>query len=329
MRILSNSPAPTLKLHRLCETISRHYAVRPNPTRSRLIALIAWMVSLFSLGTIICINLGGVSWPLASRENPVGRLGNPGMELLQWFFDGPPPSTSIANFYHYRLTLNRICAINPTRQRGYGLCYNAGPLGSFRFSQYSPDSYIAQERAFDSVVGRIDFFSPFFFYVVAGACCVANIVVLPSCIVIDGAGEARLRNTRVRNRAVAAMCGQALCLALASATLTYSVLHLAKWMQWMPQVSHIWTGTAPLALTWTGTATSILCALVLGDDAFKAHRNQMQVESSLLTSMHKRGRSTDSYASSDALTGYVDSEALWRYSSPRKRLDIENRRKLG
>ena len=89
MRILSNSPAPPLRLDRLYENITLNgtslsaHGVRLHPTRSRCIALFAWMVSLLSIATIVCINLGGVSWPLANQENPISRLGNPGFELLQ------------------------------------------------------------------------------------------------------------------------------------------------------------------------------------------------------------------------------------------------------
>lgn len=43
-------------------------------------------------------------------------------------------------------------------------------------------------------------------------------------------------------------------------------------MQYVPQVSHIWKGNAPLAMTWTATALLILSALALQEDALNARR---------------------------------------------------------
>lgn len=59
---------------------------------------------------------------------------------------------------------------------------------------------------------------------------------------------------------------------VASGTLTYSTLHLAKWMQYVPQVSHIWKGDAPLAMTWTATALLILTAVAMLEDALNTRR---------------------------------------------------------
>ena len=82
MRLLSSSPKPPLNVS-IHPPRSSDNVIRLHPTRSRCFALIAWIISLYSVATVICINIGGVGWPLASQENPISRLGNPGFELLQ------------------------------------------------------------------------------------------------------------------------------------------------------------------------------------------------------------------------------------------------------
>lgn len=248
------------------------YSPRLSPSRSRFLALVAWVTSVYTLISIILINIGGVSFPLPTALNPITRLGNPGFEILQWFFDGDERDPSIPNFYHYRLSLNRLCAVNPTKQRGNGMCYNSGPLGSFYLNQHSPDRYIEAEKAYDEVVGKIDFLTPFVFYILAGVVCLLSVMLLPSLVVSEGAGIPTRLQAVARTRGATLVLLTAVLHTVASSTLTYSTLHLAKWMQYVPQVSHIWKGDAPLAMTWTATALLILTALAMQEDALNARR---------------------------------------------------------
>lgn len=66
------------------------------------------------------------------------------------------------------------------------MCYNSGPLGSFYLSQHNPDKYIASEKAYDEVVGRIDFLTPFVFYILAAIACLPSVILLPSMILSEG-----------------------------------------------------------------------------------------------------------------------------------------------
>ena len=157
-----------------------------------------------------------------------------------------------------------------------------------------------------------------------------GIVLLPVCVVAQGAGEAGRRDTSLRTRAATAMFTQAFCFILASARLTWSIRRLAKWMQWIPQISHIWIGTVPLALTWTSTAASVIAALALLDDAALARRTLQDRRAGGSLVVGKRGRSPGRSLIEDESNEEWDNipqsgredkmESPWGITSPRKRL---------
>lgn len=80
------------------------------------------------------------------------------------------------------------------------MCYNAGPLGSFYLSQHSPDRYIQSEKAYDAVVGKIDFSTPFAFYLLAAIVCTGSILLLPCIIVSESAGVPTRGQATIRTR---------------------------------------------------------------------------------------------------------------------------------
>ena len=185
--------------------------------------------------------------------------------------------------------------------------------------------YITRERTYDAVVGRVDFFTPFVFYLFSAACCTASMILLPACIITEGAGTANWWHVRARKRAASAVFGQALCLALASTSLQYSINHLAKWMQYVPQISHIWIGHAPIVMTWVSTGFSILFALVLLDDAGLTPRPRRRPERArpLKIDSHSQAFHNNAFRNSwndlpqSALDHSVDH---WGMNSPRRRL---------
>lgn len=66
---------------RLSFSDERHNTI--NPTRSRIFALVAWLCALYTLLSVVLIDIGGVSLPLPTAENRRSRLGNTGLEILQ------------------------------------------------------------------------------------------------------------------------------------------------------------------------------------------------------------------------------------------------------
>lgn len=187
---------------------------------------------------------------------------------MQWYSDGH--DASIPNYYHFRLYLNRICAVNPTQQRGNGYCYNHSYLGRFRFSQYFPNSFINHQHAYDAVVGRVDFLSTFLFSAMGAFFCAALLALCPATFIADDAGSCAPRMVARRSRVALLFLASAVSHTASSIALTVTFVDLLHWMEYVPQVSNIWGGHVPLTMSWVASASLIVATLVLQDDVASA-----------------------------------------------------------
>lgn len=177
-------------------------------TITRCFQFLAWLAVSFAFVVVVLINVGGVD-PYSTQpgQNPI--LRNQGFELAsvsnkfsswcttrhcwrawlvgsrtciadlkQWYLNGED-KISISNYFHYRLYLNSVCAINPSLQRGSGNCFQHGVLGSFLLSHNEPNAYVRIENPYDPILGRLNFTTAFAFYFLTAATLALLIFILP------------------------------------------------------------------------------------------------------------------------------------------------------